>query len=257
MAENRSSLTENGFTEDAFLGGALRLRQPRQGHRAGHDAILLAAATPAREGQRIVDFGAGVGAAGLALARRVAGVHLIMVEINPNLADLARTNAASNAIDAQVRVLDVTADAQTFIQAGLGADTADGVMMNPPFNDPARTQASPDISRAVAHTANPTTLSSWVHAARRVLNPGGSLTLIWRADDIAVILETLGRGFGTIAIKPVHSKPDAPAIRLLIRAIKGGKAATALLPGLILTGADGSASPLSESLLAGPTAMQF
>src|SRR6201996_8672306 len=94
------------FTEDGFLGGQLRLRQPRSGHRAGHDAILLAAATPARSGDRVVDFGAGVGAAGLALATRVAGINLVMVEIDPVLADLARDNALANAIVAEVAALD-------------------------------------------------------------------------------------------------------------------------------------------------------
>src|ERR1700742_4490628 len=99
------------FTEDAFLGGQLRLRQRKSGHRAGHDAMLLAAATPARSGQRVIDFGAGVGAAGLALARRVAGIDLVMVEIDPVLAELARDNARSNGIAAEVAVLDLGADA--------------------------------------------------------------------------------------------------------------------------------------------------
>src|ERR1700744_644547 len=76
------------LTEDAFLGGQLRLRQPRTGHRAGHDAMLLAAATPALPAQRVVECGAGVGAAGLALARRVAGTKLVLVEIDPGLAKL-------------------------------------------------------------------------------------------------------------------------------------------------------------------------
>src|SRR5471032_2697522 len=99
------------FTEDAFLGGQLRLRQPRSGHRAGHDAMLLAAATLARSGDRVVDFGAGVGAAGLAVARRVAGIELVLVEIDSELARLARGNAAANAIAADVVVLDVTSAA--------------------------------------------------------------------------------------------------------------------------------------------------
>jgi len=90
------------FTEDAFLGGRLHLRQPRSGHRAGHDAMLLAAATLARSGDRVVDFGAGVGAAGLAVATRVAGVELVLVEIDSELASLARGNAAANAIAADV-----------------------------------------------------------------------------------------------------------------------------------------------------------
>src|SRR6202142_2960209 len=126
------------FTEDAFLGGQLRLRQPRSGHRAGHDAMLLAAATSARPGDRVVDFGAGVGAAGLAVAKRVTGIELVLVEIDSTLAGVARDNAASNALAADVIVLDVTAAADAFAGAGLSADSVDVVLMNPPFNDPAR-----------------------------------------------------------------------------------------------------------------------
>src|ERR1700690_3734123 len=104
-ATNCGPMTDPGeFTEDAFLGGQLRLRQPKSGHRAGHDAMLLAAATPARPGDRVVDLGAGVGAAGLALARRVAGLKLVLVELDSALADLARGNAAANAISADVVV---------------------------------------------------------------------------------------------------------------------------------------------------------
>src|SRR5882757_1796667 len=132
------------ITEDAFLGGQLLLKQKRSGHRAGHDAILLAAATEARAGDRVVDLGAGIGTAGLALARRVTGIKLSLVEIDPELAELARANAAANAISAEAIVLDVTADAQAFAAYGLVSDGVDIVMMNPPFNDPARHRGSPD-----------------------------------------------------------------------------------------------------------------
>src|SRR3954471_6598307 len=114
-------------SEDAFLGGQLRLRQLKSGHRAGHDAVLLAAATAARPGDRVADFGAGVGAAGLAVARRVAGIDLVLVEIDAVLAGLARTNATSNAIQADVIVLDVEADATAFAAAGLAPDSLDAV----------------------------------------------------------------------------------------------------------------------------------
>src|SRR6202140_5671761 len=119
------------FTEDAFLGGKLRLRQPKSGHRAGHDAMLLAAATPARSGDRVVDFGAGVGAAGLAVAQRVAGIKLVLVEIDERLAELARGNAVSNAIAADLIVLDVASADGAFAAAGLPADRVDVVLMNP------------------------------------------------------------------------------------------------------------------------------
>ena len=222
------------LTEDAFLGGQLRLRQKRSGHRAGHDAILLAAATNARAGDRVVDFGAGIGTAGLALARRVTGINLSMVEIDPELADLARANAAANAIAADAIVLDVTADAQAFAAYGLVPDSADCVLMNPPFNDPARHRGSPDQARHTAHVATGETLHVWVHAARRILRSNGVLTLIWRADGIADVLAALSRGFGSMSVLPVHGEAGRPAIRVLVRAIKGGRAPLRLLPGLML-----------------------
>src|SRR6185312_1843558 len=123
------------YTENAFLGGQLRLRQPKSGHRSGHDAMLLAAATSAQPGDRVVEFGAGVGAAGLALARRVGDVKLVLIEIDAGLAALARDNAAANVIAADVIALDVTAPAEAFAAAGLPPDSADVVLMNPPFND--------------------------------------------------------------------------------------------------------------------------
>src|ERR1700732_926152 len=194
------------FTEDAFLGGRLRLRQPKSGHRAGHDAMLLAAATSARSGDRVVDFGAGVGAAGLAVAKRVAGIELVLVEIDQALAGLARANAASNAIAADVMVLDVTSAADAFAAAGLTPDSADVVLMNPPFNDPARHRASPDKAREIAHVATVATLEKWIHAARRILKSGGVLTLIWRADGLVGLLAALDRGFGRLADMPVHGE---------------------------------------------------
>jgi tRNA1(Val) A37 N6-methylase TrmN6 len=240
-----------GFTEDAFLGGQLRLRQPKSGHRAGHDAMLLAAATAARPGDRVVDLGAGVGAAGLAVARRVAGIELVLVEIDAGLAALARGNAAANALKADVVVLDVTSEADAFAAAGLAPDSVDVVLMNPPFNDSVRHRASPDKAREIAHVATAATLQSWIHAGRRILKSGGVLTLIWRADGVAEILAALGRGFGSLRILPVHGDPAAPAIRVLIRAIKGGKAPTEIYPALMLN--DGSVLPNKavQDILAG------
>src|SRR3989442_11336643 len=110
---NCGPMTDPGLdvTEDMFLGGQLRLRQLKSGHRAGHDAMLLAAATPAQRSDRVVDFGAGVGAAGLAVARRIAGLDLVLVEIDEELAKLARANSVANEIAASVIVLDVEATA--------------------------------------------------------------------------------------------------------------------------------------------------
>jgi tRNA1(Val) A37 N6-methylase TrmN6 len=199
----------------------------------------------------VVDFGAGVGAAGLAVARRVAGIELVLVEIDQGLADLARGNAVANAIAADVIVLDVTSAAAAFAAAGLSPDSVDVVLMNPPFNDPARHRASPDKTRELAHVATVATLESWIHAGRRILKSGGVLSLIWRADGLVELLAALDRGFGSLAILPVHSDAATPAIRVLICAIKGGKAPTRMHAALLLKDESGVPNKQVQEILAG------
>jgi tRNA1(Val) A37 N6-methylase TrmN6 len=244
-----------GVTEDAFLGGKLRLRQPKSGHRAGHDAVLLAAATPVRPGNRVADLGAGVGAAGLSVAKRVGGIDLVLVEIDAGLAELASINARANAVAAKTIVLDVTSGAEAFASAGLPADSVDVVLMNPPFNDSGRHRASPDKAREIAHVATAATLESWIHASRRILKSGGVLTLIWRADGLAEVLVALDRGFGSLTILPVHADASTPAIRVLIRAIKGGKAPLRIQVGLVLNDESGLPSQQVQEILVGKGAL--
>ena len=239
------------LTEDAFLAGKLRLRQFRRGHRSGHDAILLASAVPARAGECVVEFGSGIGAAGLALARRVESMDLTLVEIDPALVDLAQTNAVANGIAARTLVLDIGAPAAAFADAGLPPDHADHVMMNPPFHAADRHRASPDEGKRAAHLDTGGTLDVWSKAARRILKPGGCLTLIWRADELDHVLGTLERGFGAVEVIPVYPKPDAAAIRILLHAIKGSRGPLRILPGLTLNDRQGHSTPAAEHVLQG------
>jgi len=244
-------IEQDDVTEDAFLGGKLRLRQPKSGHRAGHDAMLLAAATPARPGDRVADLGSGVGAAGLAVAKRVNRIELVLAEIDERLVELARANARVNAVAVEALVLDVTSTAERYASAGLVPDSVDVVIMNPPFNDASRHRASPDRAREVAHVAAAETLQGWIHAARRILKSGGNLVIIWRADGIAEVLKALDRGFGGLVILPVHADAASPAIRVLVRATKGGRAPAQLLAAFLLNDEAGRPTAYAERLLAG------
>jgi tRNA1(Val) A37 N6-methylase TrmN6 len=240
-------------TADAVLGGRLLLKQPRRGHRVGHDAILLAAACPARARERVVDLGAGVGAAGLALAQRVDDCRVTLVEIDPGLSALAVENAQANGLAERVSavVLDVAAPARAFAEAGLAPESVMRVLMNPPFNDPARQRASPDRQRRLAHAGPDGTLAAWIKTAARLLRPGGTLTLIWRADGLAAVLKALDASFGAVIVFPIHSKAGEPAIRVLVRAAKASRVPLALLPGLVLNDSVGVPTAQAESVLRG------
>jgi tRNA1(Val) A37 N6-methylase TrmN6 len=123
--------------------------------------------------------------------------------------------------------------------------------MNPPFNDPVRHRASPDKAREIAHVATAATLETWIHAARRILKSGGILTLIWRADGLAEVLAALDRGFGNLAILPVHGDAKKPAIRVLVRAVKGGRAPTQMYAALMLNNESTMPNKQVQDILAG------
>jgi tRNA1(Val) A37 N6-methylase TrmN6 len=245
------------LTDDAVLGGRLKLYQPARGHRVGHDAILLAASTAAAAGDVAVDLGAGVGAAGLALALRVPGVSVRLVELDAELADLAARNAARNGLASRVtaHALDVAAPLADFAAVGLAPATAERVLMNPPFHDADRAQASPDARRRTAYLASPGALATWIGTAARLLRPDGTLTLIWRADGLGELSGLLEGAFGAVTVQPVHPKPAAPAIRVLARATKGSRAPSGLLPGLVLNDRDGRPTAEAEAVLRGVQAL--
>src|SRR5581483_4300840 len=197
-------------TDDFVLGGRLKLLQPAKGHRAGHDAILLAAA--ASFAQHAIDLGAGVGTAGLALLARDAVERVTLVEIDPALAELARENAKRNDFDARAEI--VTADALKLARKG-GAErppaaSAELVLMNPPFNDPSRKNVSPDHARRRAHSAADFDLDLWVSAAERLLTANGKVVFIHRPEAIETILATLKGRFGAVEIIPIFPRADAP-----------------------------------------------
>jgi len=235
------------ITEDLLLGGRLRLLQPARGHRAGTDAVLLAAAAPVRPGDLVVDVGASTGAVGLMVAARAREARFIFVERDPGLADLCRRNAEDNGAEARIAVVDVL-DKAARHAAGLMPESADLVLTNPPFLEEGQVRLSPDKARAAAHALPEGGLEAWIRVCSGLLKPKGRLVLIHRADRLLDCLNHLGGGMGGAAIRFVHPAVDQPAIRLLLSAVKGSRAPLEVLPPVVLNGPDGRFTPDAEAL---------
>jgi len=232
-------------TLDALLGGRVRLRQPAKGYRAAIDPVLLAAAVPARAGQRVLDLGIGTGAAALCLAARVPGVHVTGLEMRREHAALAARNAAENGLGADVEVVEGNvADPP----AMLGPGSFDHVMANPPHLR-AGTDAPPDAARAAAHVEGDADLAAWIACALSMVRRKGSVTVIHRADRIDEIAALLRQGAGEIAIVPLWPRAGAEARRVIVRARKGVRSPARLLPGLALHDAEGRYTPEAETVL--------
>ncbi len=231
-------------TRDALLGGRVMLTQPRQGQRASADAVMLAAAVPARRGQRVLELGCGTGVAMLCLAARLPGLCIDGVEIQPDLVALAARNIAANGQEASLRVL--PGDIRERIP-GIAPNSYDQVFANPPYFAPGAHRAAADPGRALARQGADS--AAWVAALLRHCKPGGRLTLIQRVEQLGALLAALAPKAGSIELVPLFSKPGQPAKRLILRAVKGGKAPLVLHPGLVLHQPDGSYFPEIDAVL--------
>lgn len=239
-------------TLDHVLGGRLALRQAAHGHRVGHDAILLAAFGP-RQCRHVVDLGAGVGSAGLAFLTRCPDARGTLVELDPDMAELAGGNINRNGLSGRCAVVraDVAMVARPRGPAVPVAGEADLVLMNPPYNVETAHRTSPHAGRALAHAASHDLLREWVVAASRCLKPQGTLCLIHRPSEVSAILDVLSGRFGAVELLPVHARANLPAMRLLVRAIKERRTAPVILPPLVLADEQGVPTLTAEALLRG------
>jgi tRNA1(Val) A37 N6-methylase TrmN6 len=238
-------------TEDAFLGGALRIRQPEEGPRAGLDAVFLAAACPARPGETLLEAGAGCGIVSLAVAKRVPGVGVTGVEIDPQLAELANRNAAANGLTLSVCFIegDVTQPSSAFEALGLTTSGFDHVLANPPFLTAGEARLPPGDRLRRAHAAEPGEWDGWVRFLAAFARPKATLTLIHRADALPRLLPLLEGRFGGLILCPLFPRPGEPANRLIIRGIKGSRAPLQIRAGLILHRAEGGFTAAAEAIL--------
>ncbi len=241
-------------TENALLDGRVRLRQAARGYRAGMDAALLAAAVGARPGDRIIEAGCGAGAVLTQIAARCPNVSLTGLERDPVAADLARRNALLNAIEARMTVL--TGDVAAGYRV-LDLPPFDWAISNPPFFDDETALRAPAPGKRGAWIADDG-LATWTDFLIRAVREGGRIVMIHRADRLADILSLLGDKCGSFAIRPIHAFADEPAKRVLVQAIRTGKAPLRLLPPLILHDRlGGKHSAAAEVILRGNADLPF
>ncbi|MFB7882284.1 tRNA1(Val) (adenine(37)-N6)-methyltransferase [Brevundimonas diminuta] len=255
MGQAESSLTVAAdVAESAFLGGRIRLRQPTKGYRAGMDAALLAAAVEARPGERLIEAGCGAGAVLMQTAARRPGVLLTGLERDAAAAALARQNAELN--NAEARTAIVEGDVARGFRA-LDLPPFDWAVSNPPFFDDPGALRAPAEGKLGAWMADDG-LTAWAGFLLKAVREGGRIVIIHRADRLADILSLLAPKAGSFAVRPIHPYADQPAKRVLVQAIKTGKAPLRLLPPLILHDRDGAKhSPQAEAILRGEASLGF
>jgi len=239
---------ETVLTEDALLGGRVRILQSRRGYRVAVDAVLLAAAVHPAPGERVLDLGAGVGAVGLCLATRVPECTVVGIELQPALADLARRNAARNGLGDRLQII-VHDLAGPLPELGL----FDQVVTNPPYLAAAVADPPPDASKALATVESSADLGRWLEVAVGALKPAGTLTLIHRSDRLEEIAAHLVRlGCGALTVKRLP-----PAARVLVRARLAATPSLGESPPLTLHPPQGGYTDDAEAILRHAAALDF
>lgn len=255
-APNQSGPATPGYTVDAFHNGGFFLVQPSEsGHRAGMDALLLAATVPDGATGVLADLGAGAGAAGLAAINRLPGLSAVLVERAPAMVDCARRSLglADNAhLTARASVIeaDVSLNGKQRRDAGLADYSFDYVILNPPFNS-GSDRKTPDPLKAEAHAMETDDLfERWLRTAAAILKSGGQVSVIARPESMAEIFAALGKRFGGVEITPVIPRSDSDAIRILVTAIKGSRARMSLRDRILVHQGPGHEFSLQMSNLA-------
>ncbi len=240
-----------GLTDDAFLGGRLRILQPEKGFRAGIDSVFLAAAVPAEGKEEAFEAGIGTGVAALCLLARVPEARVTGLEVTVRYAMIAEQNAARNGMAERMTV--IRGDLKDALRRDLATYPEHGsfahVFANPPYLDPNRTVSSPSPLKTVAHAASPDDLDLWIKVLHAMVEARGTMTMVHRAEMLGRILAGMEGKFGDIAVAPLYARNGMAASRVIVQGVKGSKAPLRLLPGLVLHAEGSKFTPEADAVL--------
>jgi tRNA1(Val) A37 N6-methylase TrmN6 len=225
------------LTSDAMLGGRLRVLQPLDGYRAGTDPVILAAAVAAQPGQSVLELGCGAGPGLCCLGRRVPGLHLSGLEVQPGYAALARQNLARNALEGEIWTGDL-ADPPPEMKA----QSFDHVFANPPYFEAGKRIGADREDREIS-LAGETPLAEWVACAAKRLKPRGYATFIQRAERLPDLIVAMQGKLGALELLPLLPRQGRAPRLILLRGRKEGRAPFHFHGGVVIHSGDRHEEP--------------
>ena len=208
----------NEFTKDSFLGGGIRIWQPKKGYRAGIDPILLAASVNVSAGQKVLDLGCGVGTASFAIGYRVKNVELHGIEIQKAFVDLADLNSKENGIEFQVECTNISD-----LSSNITSKNFDHVIANPPYFDRKSSVRGINVYKEKSF-GDTGPISEWLKVAAKRAKPKGFVHFIVRSDRLMEIFTNMPNSLGSLVITPVISRKNENAKLTILHAKKNGRA---------------------------------
>ncbi len=233
-------------TLDSLYGGSVSLRQPARGYRVNVDAVLLAAfASQGRKVPFAIDLGAGVGSVALGVHHLGAAARFALVERDPTLLALAGENAEQAAMDATLHCTDLTQGLPRELQ-----QSADLVVSNPPFFDPAHSRSSREPAKSSARFGD--LLPFLAAAAAAVSGAKARVVFVYPARELSRFLSRAEQvQLVAKRMRFVHADLASAARVALIELRRAQPGGLEILPPLLEWSAKGVRSPELARLLSG------
>ncbi len=235
-------------TRDTILGGALTILQPAAGYRFSIDSILLGSFAQPRKRDRVLELGCGCGviAAMIAITRRPRVI--VGIELQHELAELARSNLALNRLE---NLTVIEADLRDRKIAGVDTGTFDYIVANPPYREARGGRERPNRSRHLARGGG-ASLRDFIKAATRYASSSGKVAIIFTAIRAAeLIAELKACSLEPKRLRFVHPYAEAVASVVMVEARKGGGIEVKIEAPLILWERPGEYSAGARSILNG------
>ena len=213
-------LKENERLDDLQRNG-FQIIQKTDGFCFGMDAVLLSGFASVRKGEKALDLGTGTGIIPILLKAKTEGEHFSALEIQEEMADMARRSVAANHLEKDITV--VTGDIKEASRI-FGAAAFDVVTSNPPYMNDAHGLKNPDLPKAIARHEVLCTLDDVTREAAKVLKPGGRFYMVHRPHRLVEIITALTKyRLEPKRMKMVHPYVDREANMVLIEAVRGGR----------------------------------
>lgn len=226
-------------TVDDFLGGKIKLKQGD--YKATSDAVLLAAAVPAKSGETILDVGCGNGVVALCIMARVPNLKATGLEIQPQMIELAKQNVLLNKMDLEVVEGDVSNPPHEWKERQFHH-----VLTNPPYFT--EDMLYQNEVTAKAHKVQ-TPLATWLDFCIKKVRAKGTLTIIHRTEAVPEILSILHGRMGKITLIPLWPKENVQPKRIIIQATMNSRTPFQIHNGFILHNADDTRPDAIEKIM--------
>lgn len=217
---------------DEFEG--LKVIQKIDGPHFSLDAILLARFAKAKKGESVVDLGAGIGIVSLIIASETETEKVMGIEIQSELADIARRNVKLNSLEEKIEIF--TEDLK-LIHEKFQAGYFDLVVSNPPYRLVGSGRINPNPLKAISRHEIKCSLDDILKTTNYLLKNKGRAVYVYRPDRTVDIIS----GCRHYSLEPkriqfVYPGIDSEANLVLIEAVKNGKKESKILSPLIVSG---------------------